>query len=126
MPEGMRDKIFQPFMQYRDGKHVIAGTGIGLTLARSLAELHGGTLIADPSTEINRFVLTVPVVHQSAGVRRAGNCPGELRKHNGSAGRRFEKQLLLIVEDDPEMQVFIVRHMAPAYRTVTADNDAWH
>lgn len=29
VPEGMREKIFQPFMQYRDGKHVIAGTGIG-------------------------------------------------------------------------------------------------
>lgn len=83
VPEGMREKIFQPFVQYRDGKHVIAGTGIGLTLARSLAELHGGTLIMDPSTEINRFVLTVPVVHQSAGVRTEEPeiAPGELREN---------------------------------------------
>ena len=125
VPEGMRDKIFQPFMQYRDGKHVIAGTGIGLTLARSLAELHGGTLIMDPSTEINRFVLTVPVVHQSAGVRTEEPeiAPGELRENTTAPqDDASKKPALLIVEDDPEMQAFIVRHMAPAYRTVTADN----
>lgn len=125
VPEGMREKIFQPFMQYRDGKHVIAGTGIGLTLARSLAELHGGTLIMDPSTEINRFVLTVPVVHQSAGVRTEEPeiAPGELRENTTAPqDDASKKPALLIVEDDPEMQAFIVRHMAPAYRTVTADN----
>lgn len=125
VPEGMREKIFQPFVQYRDGKHVIAGTGIGLTLARSLAELHGGTLIMDPSTEINRFVLTVPVVHQSAGVRTEEPeiAPGELRENTtATQDDASKKPALLIVEDDPEMQAFIVRHMAPAYRTVTADN----
>lgn len=125
VPEGMREKIFQPFVQYRDGKHVIAGTGIGLTLARSLAELHGGTLIMDPSTEINRFVLTVPVVHQSAGVRTEEPeiAPGELRENTTAPqDDASKKPALLIVEDDPEMQAFIVRHMAPAYRTVTADN----
>ena len=125
VPEGMRENIFQPFVQYRDGKHVIAGTGIGLTLARSLAELHGGTLIMDPSTEINRFVLTVPVVHQSAGVRTEEPeiAPGELRENTTAPqDDASKKPALLIVEDDPEMQAFIVRHMAPAYRTVTADN----
>lgn len=125
VPEGMREKIFLPFVQYRDGKHVIAGTGIGLTLARSLAELHGGTLIMDPSTEINRFVLTVPVVHQSAGVRTEEPeiAPGELRENTTAPqDDASKKPALLIVEDDPEMQAFIVRHMAPAYRTVTADN----
>lgn len=125
VPEGMREKIFQPFVQYRDGKHVIAGTGIGLTLARSLAELHGGTLIMEPSTEINRFVLTVPVVHQSAGVRTEEPeiAPGELRENTTAPqDDASKKPALLIVEDDPEMQAFIVRHMAPAYRTVTADN----
>ena len=125
VPEGMREKIFQPFVQYRDGKHVIAGTGIGLTLARSLAELHGGTLIMDPSTEINRFVLTVPVVHQSAGVRTEEPeiAPGELRENTTAPqDDASKKPALLIVEDDPEMQAFIVRHMAPTYRTVTADN----
>lgn len=125
VPEGMREKIFQPFMQYRDGKHVIAGTGIGLTLARSLAELHGGTLLMDPSNEINRFVLTLPVVHQSAGVRTEEPeiAPGELRENTTAPqDDASKKPALLIVEDDPEMQAFIVRHMAPAYRTVTADN----
>ncbi len=61
--EDLREKIFQPFFRARETE-VQRGTGIGLSLARSLAELHNGSLIAEKNnTGFNIFVLTLPV-HQ--------------------------------------------------------------
>ena len=45
IPMEMREEIFKPFIQYKDGfSRKVSGTGIGLALARSLAELHEGNL----------------------------------------------------------------------------------
>lgn len=38
------------------------GTGIGLALSRSLAELHQGTLAMGEGEENNTFCLTLPIV----------------------------------------------------------------
>ncbi|CAL1516752.1 two-component regulator propeller domain-containing protein [Chitinophaga sp. MM2321] len=56
----MKEKIFEPFFRIKEtaGKK---GTGIGLTLARSLAELHGGSLYLQRNEEnMNTFILTIP------------------------------------------------------------------
>ena len=38
IPMEMREEIFKPFIQYKDGfSRKVSGTGIGLALARSLA-----------------------------------------------------------------------------------------
>lgn len=66
IPIEMRENIFRPFVQYRDGKDIVPGTGIGLALARSLAELHQGTLTMDQDMECNRFILSIPIRHQTA------------------------------------------------------------
>lgn len=129
VPAGMRERIFQPFMQYRDGKHLIAGTGIGLTLARSLASLHGGTLAMDDDTTVNRFVMTIPVVHVDAAAgpeadsscAAAGSVVGEEAPATASASGR---QSVLIVEDDPDMRTFIARHLASFYDTTSVENGA--
>ncbi|MBO9660201.1 MAG: HAMP domain-containing histidine kinase, partial [Chitinophagaceae bacterium] len=63
IPADMKEKIFESFFRIKeDGKQ--SGTGIGLALARSLAELHKGSLhLKEPAGNMNVFVLTLPV-HQ--------------------------------------------------------------
>jgi len=57
----MREKIFQPFVRLKETAKQ-KGTGIGLTVARSLAELHSGKLYLKNSRgQINTFVLQIPL-----------------------------------------------------------------
>ncbi|MBS1565887.1 MAG: hypothetical protein JST39_15975, partial [Bacteroidetes bacterium] len=62
IPEEFREKIFEPFFRlHNDDK---PGTGIGLSLARSLTGLHNGTLLLVPGEpNLIIFELTLPV-HQ--------------------------------------------------------------
>lgn len=64
IPGGMLEEIFDLFSQGRSG--ATDGLGIGLTLVRSIAELHGGTITANSEGEGrgSEFLLTLPVVIQ--------------------------------------------------------------
>jgi ligand-binding sensor domain-containing protein/signal transduction histidine kinase len=63
IPFDMKEKIFESFFRIKEnGKQ--SGTGIGLALSRSLAELHNGTLyLKEPGGTMNVFVLVLPI-HQ--------------------------------------------------------------
>lgn len=59
----MSEKIFETFFRMKEAERQ-SGTGIGLPLARYLAELHKGQLYLQTSNEdLNVFALTIPV-HQ--------------------------------------------------------------
>lgn len=60
--EGKREIVFEAFERLRsDLTEGVSGTGIGLTISRELARLHGGTLEVDVNyREGSRFVLTIP------------------------------------------------------------------
>ena len=59
----MREKIFEPFVRLKKTEKQ-KGTGIGLALARSLAELHGGKLVMTEDNLLNVFTLTLPVYQE--------------------------------------------------------------
>jgi ligand-binding sensor domain-containing protein/signal transduction histidine kinase len=59
----LHEKIFEPFFRAKEAE-IKPGTGIGLSLSRSLAELHSGSLVFEKSQEgFNIFVLKLPI-HQ--------------------------------------------------------------
>jgi signal transduction histidine kinase len=60
IPPAERENVFEPFVrlssQVSDG---VAGTGIGLSIARELARLHGGDLVLEPSENGATFRVTL-------------------------------------------------------------------
>jgi CheY-like chemotaxis protein len=58
----MLPRVFEMFMQVPRGAQPQAGLGVGLTLARRLVELHGGTLVAHSAGlgQGSQFVLRLP------------------------------------------------------------------
>jgi signal transduction histidine kinase len=61
IPAEMKEKIFEPFYRLKETVKK-QGTGLGLALARSLAELHNGKLyLKDSQTGTNIFVLCLPL-----------------------------------------------------------------
>ena len=61
LPADMSEVIFKSFYRAKETAG-LPGTGIGLTLSRSLAELHGGTLKMDfHDVSMNTFIVTLPV-----------------------------------------------------------------
>jgi signal transduction histidine kinase len=88
-------RIFDSFDQGGpEVTRLFGGLGIGLTISRALAELHGGALTADSEGKGRgaRFLLSLPVVHQpAASVERGRDLPP----------RRLPRQgcRILLVED---------------------------
>jgi len=62
----MAEKIFEPFYRIKETKYQ-KGTGIGLALARSLTQLHKGSLeMVFMQSNLNTFVLTLPLEPEQA------------------------------------------------------------
>ncbi len=62
VPPEMKEKIFEPFFRLRETRQQ-KGTGIGLALSKSLAELHGGRLFLETYDPFcNLFVLELPLI----------------------------------------------------------------
>ncbi|HYF34091.1 MAG TPA: HAMP domain-containing sensor histidine kinase [Prosthecobacter sp.] len=63
IPSSKRRSVFEPFERLRsDLNEGVSGTGIGLTISRELAELHGGRLeVCSVYRDGARFILTLPI-----------------------------------------------------------------
>jgi len=60
IPAAERDRVFERFVRLVPAGGA-SGSGLGLPIARWIAEQHGGTLTLDGSDRGTRFVMTVPL-----------------------------------------------------------------
>ncbi len=61
IPPAWRERVFAPFERVDDSTEGATGTGIGLTIARELARLHGGDLVLRPSPDGATFEITLGI-----------------------------------------------------------------
>ena len=123
IPMDLREKIFEPFFHIDTTEHSTSGTGIGLALARSLAELHNGHLCMGDEADMNVFVLTLPLV-QDVPVRLGGNGIGDVTPMKAEStttqGTQTKLHTLLLVEDNVQMLEYEKRCLEKEYNIVTA------
>jgi signal transduction histidine kinase/CheY-like chemotaxis protein len=98
IPAGMLPKIFDLFVQaHQTIDRTRGGLGIGLTLVRRLAEMHGGTVTAhsDGEGRGSTFTVRLPSVAAPVPAHDAG-----AEKSAAAAGRALESRRVLLVDDN--------------------------
>jgi signal transduction histidine kinase/ligand-binding sensor domain-containing protein/DNA-binding response OmpR family regulator len=146
IPADQLERIFERFYQVEaTTERRWPGAGIGLALARQLAELHGGTITV-ASTEGKGACFTVTLRRDRDGIAAAEPRDGEPResaKRQGALAipaetpdepmrpygledfdHETDRTTVLVVDDHPDARAYIRRHLEPAYRVLEAADGA--
>ena len=126
IPKSLKSKIFEPFFRI-SGSETQTGTGIGLSLAHSLTELHKGTLelqFLDPT--MNTFVLRLPLRQESEfnlykDISKTDIKENEEELENEIYAKNIKTQIL-VVEDNIELLNFISKELGKKYKIFKANN----
>ena len=111
IPADMREKVFENFTRL-DPEGTGEGFGIGLSLARALATLQGGTLDISPRADSNEFILTVPLAEPAVSAGPSVPLP---------AG---DRETVLLVEDHAELIAYLTKNLSAHYDVLTAGDGA--
>jgi DNA-binding response OmpR family regulator len=127
IPKELSESIFEPFYQIDFNKPGEKGSGLGLSLARSLAELHHGRLFLDTNVrQYNSFILELTRYQEESISRNIYESDGlNLSEHNefeifGSLENTFSN--ILLVEDEVEMGKFIAKEISGDYNVILTSN----
>jgi len=124
IPTPLKDKIFEPFYRV-SGAENQTGTGIGLALARSLTEMHQGSLTLDTSNgTMNSFVLKLPI-HQEKEFNIRPKTEKQFKSETPTLKDNFVdngRTSILLVEDSEDLLDFIAKELIEDYAVLKALN----
>ncbi|MET6996689.1 hybrid sensor histidine kinase/response regulator [Chitinophaga defluvii] len=128
VPADSRQTIFEPFVQIAGSRHPV-GSGIGLSLSRSLAELHGGTLTIKEDTRHCIFELNLPVQTTGPGTTTTNISGLPVIAPVVTAEAPLELSVvfkssytILIVEDNLALKQFMYDQLSSSFIVKTAGN----
>ncbi len=144
VPLELREVIFERFRQGEESStRRFGGTGLGLAIVKDFVQLHGGTIAVGEASEGGAsFRVELPIVAPKdmavstltsesmdveevvypmlAQLRQAESSP--VRETTDSELTFDQRPLVLVVEDNPQMNLFIVEALSSEYRVATAFN----
>ncbi len=123
IPEELREKIFEPFFRMTNTGEK-TGTGLGLPLARSLAEMHHGALSLVKShdeTMPTCFRLVLPL-KQPESIQENEEENRMEPTSNVQLAFQEGRATILVVEDNVEMRTFLAEELNSQYNVCTAEN----
>lgn len=123
------DKIFIRFFQ-SDEKSELPGTGIGLALVKELVKLHkGDVFVSSKPGKGSKFTVKLPFIEPTTKLADISDTIDEENHDtvsldaNGKDISDFaDAQVMLIVEDNPDVRTFIRLHFESSYQIVEAVN----
>jgi signal transduction histidine kinase/ligand-binding sensor domain-containing protein/CheY-like chemotaxis protein/AraC-like DNA-binding protein len=126
IPEEEQEKIFDRFYQ-SDNSAVrrYEGSGIGLSLVKELAQLHGGSVTLESGTETGstfHVIIQEGIEDDSPEVNTTRATSAAVFSDVVMLQSDQELPLLLIVEDHPELRRFIRESLGDQYRCIEAVN----
>jgi signal transduction histidine kinase/DNA-binding response OmpR family regulator len=104
IPPALRDRIFEPFFTTKPAG---VGTGLGLSVSRTIAAAAGGRIELD--TEVGKGSTFRVVLPSALAPARAPETPGPLKALASSGGPR---ERLLVIDDDPNVLRMLQRSLA--------------
>ena len=139
--ESELEQIFECFFQTETTKSIYnGGTGIGLHLSRSIAQLHKGTIIAENNQDGQgcRFIIRMPIGNEHLSVEEMVSTAAITNNINPIVPqivqeaveaeaeeiktRSKNKHHLLVVDDDAEIRKYISQELSADYHITTCSN----
>lgn len=127
IPVDLRQSIFEAFFQIKESNQPAQpGSGIGLTLASSLVQLHHGKLYLDDKAEDTSFVVqipkNVPADTEHTEIKPSTGETEEDISFTTPETLKSGKETILIVEDNDELRSFLLEHLGKYYQVTAAGN----
>ncbi|WP_455584026.1 two-component regulator propeller domain-containing protein [Bacteroides sp.] len=127
--DALKDKIFEPFYQIKEeGTGFVGnGSGLGLPLARGLAQMHDGNLVyqVTPAGR-NLFILSLPLKADEPEALMDGEMK-EIKQEceeppAANVASMKENGTILLVEDNVDLLELMTKWLSPEYNIVKAVN----
>jgi len=135
IPADNLEDIFTPFFQVAQSKHAHSGTGLGLSLSRSIIELHHGIVWAESPENhgaIFRAILPVgkkffsenEIAKEDKDSENISNYVIDIpmEEINENSNKEKKSGIVLVVEDNPDIRKYIKSHLIKEYNILEASN----
>lgn len=135
LDENELENIFMPFYQVAQNEHSSSGTGLGLSLSRSIIEMHHGIVWAEsPAKNGTSFKIILPIDKSLFSDDEiitdfikddevsTYSIPKAEHKESVTIQATNKKYTILIVEDNIDVRKYIVSQLSSNYNIVEAAN----